>query len=415
MAEEQTAETEIDAGGDEAPDFSRLSVGETLRHAVKEATDRAAGKADTALAEDKAGGAADAGRQRDERGRFAPKDGDLPVKEVIDSSKAVADTNPAKTTGVTEATTSPQAAAATTATAPTSWSKDMHADWTALPPKVQDYIRLREQQSQDGVQQLKHGYAELDAAIAPYKQMIAGYGQTPGHTIRQLFEWNAALAGPYKEQAFEQLAQRFGIDLTRYSPQRQTPAATEGGQQGIQNPIEPVVQQLQAWQRGIEQQLISQQESVRQQEVRKAMIELQAWAADKPHFAQVRGTMQHLVGLDQAAINSGAEPPYGLMRPNGSVDLDRAYQKAIVLDDGLSAQVRAAELAAHQEKTRAEEAARVAQKALKDREALQRAKRAGVSLPPGSQTGPAGQASKAPPAGERVRDTILRSLKEAQG
>ena len=416
MAEE-LADTNAGAAPGEAPDYLRLNVRDSVRESIKEIEGRDARAALAAREKPRTEtepkpkeGDSTEGRQRDEHGRFVGKPGEQPP---VDTQPKGADTTAAQTTEVPGATTPPPAAAATTAlTAPSSWSKEKHALFAAAPRELQEQILLREAQSQEGVAQLKRNVEEIDVAIAPYRHMIQQYGQTPGQTIRQLFEWNTALAGPYKEQAFAQLAQQFRIDLSRLAPQAAPQAAAQGGQQGVPN---QAAQQIEAWQRGIETYLMSQQQQAQMREVQRASAEVQAWARDKPHFEAVRGIMQELVGIDQTSINQGLQPRHGIVKADGSVDLDRAYKKAIALDDSLSEQVRNEELAQREAKARAEAEAALKAKAAKDREEAERAKKAGASLKPGSVTSPTGKAQAQVPAGEKVRETLLRSIREARG
>ncbi len=409
MAEELADTQDGGAASSEAPvDYKKLNIRDSVRESIKEIEKRDAAKP-RPEAEKAATTEAD-GRERDEHGRFIGKPGEQPP---VDTQPKTADTTSSQTSVVPEATTSPQAPAATAAlTAPSSWSKETHELFAQLPQPAKEYILKREQQMQEGVQQLKRSIEEIDVAVAPYRHMIRNIGQTEGQTIRQLFEWNAALAGPYKDQAFVQLAQRFQIDLSKLAPQHAPQATAQGGSQGDPNQF---AQQLEQWQRGIEQHLLSQQQQAQAREVQKATLEVQAWAQDKPHFERVRGIMQELVGIDQTSINQGLQPRHGIVRVDGSVDLDRAYRKAIALDDELADQVRNEELAQREAKARAGAEAAAKAKAAKEQEEAARAKKAGSSLRPGSLTSPAGKAQGKPPSGESVRDSIQRSLKEVRG
>ena len=417
MADRQSGdETEAQTG---ETDYAESSVRETLRSSIKEIEARAAldkegsagKKAETKQGEH---GPSQA-RERDDSGKFKPKEA------AVDKVAADDDTTSSQTSAKPEATTSEQPPAATTAhAAPSTWSKEKHALWAGLPPEAQDYIQQRERQSQDGVQQLKNGYAQIDAAIHPYKDLIRSYGQDTGTTIRQLFEWNTALAGPHKEQVFAQLAQRFGVDLSIIAPQRQP--ASGGGPQGGQDPFAPVFQQLQSWQQGIEQHLAQQVQQQQMREVQKAEAEIKAWSQDKPHFDRVRATMKELVGIDDQLVRTGQPPRFGTVKPDGSVDLTLAYKRAIALDDELAGQVAAEEQQKREAEIRAKAEAEAKAKAQTEaarlaREAEEAAakKKAGSSLKPRAASGPIGRGAGSTSSGESVRATLQRSIKESMG
>lgn len=424
MAEK--SETEAGTNNEKAPDFAKLSMRETIRHSYKEAEKREAEDARTAKQETDKQAESGTSRQREPEDKPITKEPaeKLAEKPAIDKSAASTDTTPAKTPEVIEATTSKQEPAATTPlSAPSSWSKEKHAVWAELPPTAQEYILERERQSQDGVQKLKRDYEDIDAAVHPYKDVIKRYNQSTGQTIRQLFEWNTALAGPHKEAAFAQLAQRFNIDLSKFAPQGQ-PQGTPNGRalQGIPDEFRPVLEDLRTRQAQTEAALQAERESTRSREVQRAAADIQTWAKDKPHFERVRASMQHLVGTDLQAQAQGLQAPFGIVRADGSVDLDRAYGHAVALDSELSATVRQEELAAREAAIRAEaeaktkaEADRAAKAAATERQDAERARKAGTSLRSGAATGPGGKPGAETPKGESVRDTLRRSLKEAGG
>jgi hypothetical protein len=416
VAAEELADVQGDVANDvsgsqqEKPDYAKMTVRDTVRHVREELQRRSDTEEKSARApeEDSQDRRQPSERARDERGRFAPKDGEQPQ---VDKELKPDDTETTQT-GTQKEVTASQAPAATTApAAPSTWSKEMHPEFAAAPRKVQDYILQRERQMQDGVQQLKNGYAEIDAAIAPYRQMISAYGQTPAQTVTQLFEWNKALAGPYKEEAFKQLAQRFGIDVSKFAPQAPRNPTDNGQQQGLQANLEPFVDGIRQWQQSIEQQLNAERSAAQQREYHKAVLELQTWQASKPHFERVRPVMQELVGMDLMAIRQGLPPRHGIVRPDESIDLDRAYERAIRLDDELSAQVDAERQAERLAQTQAAQAEAAAKKQAAAKEQAERAKRASASLKPGSGTALNGRGTPSS-VGESPRDTIRRTLKE---
>ena len=385
-------------------DFSKLSLRETIQHSVKEIHERPAAVPELADEAPAAGDAPDKtdekGRVRDEAGRFAK----------VDKTETPADTEPQPDVKPEATPSEPPPPATTAKAAPSSWSSVKHSLFASAPSDLQDYILQREQEMQEGVRKLKEGYGDIDRAVDPYKDMIRQYGQTPAQAIRSLLEWNTALASPYKEEAFRQLAQRFQIDLSRLAPQQQL--SPDGMMpQGVPDPMQPVLQDLQSWQGRVESQLA---QTVQQQmAAQQAAAEIQVWSKDKPHFEQVRHIMQDLVAMDQRAMQDGG-PRYGAIRPDGQVDLDATYRLAVSLHPELGSQAQAADLARREEelraKARAEVEAEAKAKAKLAQEAA-RAKSAAVSLKPGT-AGAVGRAGDKTSHGESVRDTLRRSLKE---
>ena len=418
MDGELKTETGEGAGGAKAEvDLTKVSLREAIQHSYKEIEKKSAEAEGAARQKaDKQAKSGTSEQQVDEQKSAT-------AKPAVDKSADPVDNAPAKTTEAPGATTPVSEPSATTALpAPSSWSKEKHPVWEGMTPEAKAYVLERERQSQDGVQQLKRSYEDLDAALAPHKELMKRAGQTAGQTVRQLLDWNTALAGPHKELAFAQLAQRFGVDVSKLAPQGQPQVATQGQQAGIPDQFRPVYDDLRTRQEKLEAELRDERAATRDREVRKAAADIQVWAKDKPHFEKVRGTMQTLVGADLQAQANGHPLPFGIVGADGSVDLDRAYSRAIVLDDELSATVRAEDQAKRDAAIRAEaeakakaEADKAAHKAAKDKEDAERARKAGTSLRPGSATGPGGKPGASVPKGEAVRDTIRRSLREVRG
>ena len=262
---------------------------------------------------------------------------------------------------------------------PDSWNKDEKALWETVPPAVQKAVLRQTEVSAKGVEQLRSRYAEIEQAIAPFRQTIKGYGVTEAQAINKLFYWQMRLAanGPEKVQAFKELARNHGLDLSTLSD----PA---NGQQGAdQNAIPaaliPILnnfqERFQAWDQRSEANV---QTSVNSH--------IAQWARGKDHFDAVRDSMMQLIA-------GGAVPTL----EGGYPDLDAAYKKACYLND----EVREKVLADEQEK-RATEA----------RELADKARKAGKSLRPAAPIAP--QVRQAPQGkpGESVRESIMRAKAE---
>ena len=349
-------------------------------------------------------------KARDEQGRFQKQ-------ETVDKVPPPADTGSVKTEEAPEATTSEPAPAATTAlSAPSSWSKEKHAEWSKIPESAQKYITQREKEMQEGVARLKRDYEEVDAAISPYKAIIRQYNQTPGQTVKQLFDWNMALAGPNKVDVARQLLQRFQIDVSKLVPQAPSGNSQTPSAQAIPEQIQPYLQDLMTRQGQIEARLEAERQAMRQREVQQAETDILTWSADKPHFENVRGIMANLAANEEMAVRNGT-PTLGLYRPNGTIDLDKAYAYACKLDPNVSVTFEADEKA-KREATIAAQAAKLAKEAIakadKERQEAAQAKKAGASLSPGSAAGAGTRPSNPVPRGESVRDSLKRAMSEAR-
>jgi hypothetical protein len=283
---------------------------------------------------------------------------------------------------------------------PPGWGKEGKTVWDSLPADAQKSVLKREKEFSDGIAkyaQKARAYDEFDAVIGPRREAIQRFGVSPAQTVDRLFQWMEAISHPnkqYQQNAFKALAQSFGVDLAQ-------PTQSESF-----DPVTPTVdpntppqwfQQfagaVQNKFQGIEQQTANQRQAA-------ADNILANWAKDKPHFEQVRGHMGQL-------ITSGIVP----LKETGEVDLDSAYERAIRLNDNVSAQIKQeAEAKAKQE---AEEKARSSAAAAADRVA--RSRRAGAGLKPAAPSINPAQARRLNGTGdnkESARESIMRSLSE---
>lgn len=287
---------------------------------------------------------------------------------------------------------------------PVGWTKEAKIDWDSLAPDVQKSVLKREEEYSSGIKQYADkakSYDEFEQAIAPYKQQIAGYGVTPIQTVGRLFQWMDALANPNpqnKAHAFLTLAKSFNFDVEQLFPKREITSGEENPQpqfdpsvidRAMQERLAPIQSEL--------QQFKTQQQ---QQQEQAAAAVLNRWAADKPHFEQVRRSMFNL-------IQSGEVPP-----KNGELDLDAAYNKAILLNDEVRASIEQEQKEAA-EKLAAENAAKAAkEKAAK----LANARKVGIGIKPVAPAKlqgsiPLKNNGKGPTS---VRDSLMQTLREAR-
>lgn len=283
---------------------------------------------------------------------------------------------------------------------PVGWTKEGKANWDNLPPDVQKSVLKREEEFSNGIKQYADkakSYDELDQVIAPYKQMIASYGVTPAQTVDRLFKWMNALSHQdvnVKANAFKSLAQSFGFDISSLAPQQ----SKEGDQENastfdpsiIDQRLSPVLSEV--------QQLKKQQEEA--QAAAAAQL-IANWSKDKPYFNEVRTDMYRL-------IESGAVPPL----PNGDIDLDTAYNKAVRLNENVWDSIQLEE----QQKREAAAREQAEKEAKAKAEQLRKARNINVavkSAAPSMRVNTAMTARpQAPNRKESVRDSLRRTFQE---
>lgn len=284
--------------------------------------------------------------------------------------------------------------------APEGWAAEAKAVWAELPPAVQAAVIKRETDMSRGVAELKKKYDDIDRAIAPRLEAIRRHGHTPAAAVNQLFAWWEALAAN-PDQTFPALAQSLNYDLRRLLGQQQPqqpqqPQAPQQAQpqqaeqpQFDQTTIQRLIEEsIKKASEPLEQKYNSLVSSWQQNNQAKTNEILANWSKDKAYFEEVRERMAHLIA-------TGAVPPL----PNGSADLDRAYDEAVWSIPTVRAKVLADQNRATLEARKAKLAAE--QKA--QQEQAEKAKRASGSLSPSS---PGVPATQKPPAGKSVRESL---------
>lgn len=333
-------------------------------------------------------------RAREEQtGKFAPEKGQVSAK-VEQAPKAVPDASqaPAQETR-SEPVKAPQGSTA----APSSLSKETRAIWDTLPEVVRNDIIKREGDTAKGVEQLKTRYQPIDEALAPYRPLLQQVGKTEGDAIKQLFAWHEALAGPNKAQAFQALARSHGFDLSTLAPATGQPQQQQDPndpriqlQQALHGTVSPLDQRLSA----LEQQLVRREQAQLQDEIG-------SFSKDKPHFDRVRHAMGQMMASGYAT------------------SLEDAYNKAIWADPEVRTEIQAAEQAkreaeaqAAQEAQAAKAAQAEAERKQKEREALEKARKANVS-PRGSS--PMGSIVPKAAGGKSIRESLAEARRIVQG
>jgi hypothetical protein len=267
---------------------------------------------------------------------------------------------------------------------PAAWKgKDLAPVWAGLAPAVQAAITKRESDMQKGVDQLKTRYQDTDNAIAPYRETIRRFGFTEAQALTQLFQWQMALAGPQKIDAFFALMRSHGVDPATFAAAASGGAAPQPNQSQQQIQLPP---QFQEWMNGVNQKLGSYDAQVAQQTKSAAEQSVTTWAKDKPHFDKVKLLMGQL-------IQSGAAKPTPDVDPYG---LDAAYNMAVY---------------AHPEAREAVTAEQRAKEAAERKATAEKARKAGSSMRLGAPVPPAANgAASTERRNETVRDSIKRAL-----
>lgn len=294
--------------------------------------------------------------------------------------------------------------------APEGWPKEAKAEWAKVPPAVQAAVTKRETDMAAGVEQLKRGYADIDAAIQPYMPAIQQNKVTPAAAVKQLFSWMEALtrdaanikAGKAAE-AFPALARSYGIDpvallaqmVQQPRPQQQQPGQqTQPGQPQIDPSVKAYLDSVLG---NVGQHINQLSSTVQQQSMAKTQEMLGMWSKDKPFYEDVRVLMAKFL-----SPGPNGEPPVVPPLANGNADLDRAYDMAVYADPAVRAKVAEATAKAEQDKkTAADTAERQAQK-----QKLEAARKASGSIPISAPGTPAERPGQKTKKGKSVRESI---------
>ena len=241
--------------------------------------------------------------QRDEKGRFAPRQTQPEPEPEVDAEPPVWKRPPA------------------------SWKKDFHEIWAKADPKMQEYAWQREEQMRAGVEPLlsKAQFADaMQEAIQPYMNTIQGLGLQPEKAVAALMEADHKLrnSDPQTKLAyFYQLAQSYGINLGAVqqgaAPQGAMPQAT----------VDPMVYQLQNELNNVRGEVMGWKQQQEMRENQTLLNEINQFSTKAEHFEDARPTMIQLLQSGMAET------------------LDEAYEKAIRLNPDLFEQVNKAQQA----------------------------------------------------------------------
>lgn len=240
------------------------------------------------------------------------------------------------------------------ADAPKSWKAATRVHWAAIPKEAREEIHKRDREvfrifgESANARKFQSDMADV---VRPYEGRIRSSGNTPIQAIRNLLDYDYALATApptRRAQLAAQLIKDYGIDI------RELDAALSG--QGPPNPVAAEVERL------VDERLAPFRQYVTAQQQREQMQNqgyateatqiVENMAADTakfPHFEQVRDDMADLVEI---AGNRGLY-----------LSAEQAYTRAVAMNPELGAQVVAQQQAEAQHRTAQTQHAR-AQRAL---------------------------------------------------
>jgi hypothetical protein len=176
---------------------------------------------------------------------------------------------------------------------PSSWKKEQHAVYESLAPEAKQYITQRETEMRQGIEPLipKAKFAdEVNQAMQPFQANIQAAGVPPVAAIQTLMQADNILRNAPMEQkrAYAlQLLQQYGVDLG-------------DGSYVAPEPVNPQVQALQQQVAQLGGTVQTWQQQQQAQETARLQAEIEAFAADHPHFEKVRGTMSKLMTAEVA-------------------------------------------------------------------------------------------------------------------
>lgn len=251
---------------------------------------------ETAQVTDDTGAAEKAERARNERGQFAKADGQAQADPV---AKPVSDADPVEGKPL-----QPSQAAE----APTSWSADAKATWSALPSSAQQTILKREAEMNEAGQRWSEEKRRYEETIAPVRAVSQRNGVDEREGLNRLLAANDFLERSPAE-AIQWLAKAYGVDLGNLNA---NPTARPQ--------VDPTVSQLQ-------QKVSSLEKTFEERQHAEVLTTIDQFKASHEHFDEVRVDMGQLIKGGMAT------------------DMEDAYQKAIWANPAVREKMIAAQTA----------------------------------------------------------------------
>jgi hypothetical protein len=172
---------------------------------------------------------------------------------------------------------------------PGTWKKEMEADWKALPQSVRDYVKTRESQAMQGIQQYSQGYKSWDAVTRPFAEIFSAHPDVqPIGLLQNLMQSHIkllTLPDAEKQVFANEIFKAYGIN--------QAP-------QSLDQATAQQMQRLEALERAEAHR--AQQSRIEAQnrftaDVAKARAEIDAFSSDpkNPHFLEVANDIHRLI------------------------------------------------------------------------------------------------------------------------
>ncbi len=251
--------------------------------------------------------------KKDETGRLHAKDGKYVSKKspgesrVDGKSTVVTEHSAGNTSQAKEAP--PEAPKAIGP--PPGWSAESKAYFNSLPPDhpLRKDVAKREDEVSSGFKkysEIDKRHQEIEQVLAPVRQTYQQAGiQSDAEAIKRLFMWEGQFRNPAtRNQAFQQLAQQYGVNLN-------SPTSEPSTAQDIPPALKPIVDGY----GNVTQQLSAIQSDLQRRDQTAAQEQLAQFAKDKPHYEKVKTNMGQLM---LAAANAGQ-----------NLSLSDAYEQAI--------------------------------------------------------------------------------------
>lgn len=215
--------------------------------------------------------------------------------------KAPAKDEPVAAVAEDEAKPEVKLEAETPAVAPKAWKplwyKEEYGDWEKLGEPLRKALEAQEKSAAKAIEERAGAVKQwepLNQAVAPHAAELAAAGLTPQQYFMNLMDYDKQLRDPdpvSRVDALDRLASSLGLDLVAVGEW-----LAKNGTAPAPDPRDQRIEQLEKWKQ--------QQETQGQQQSRQRLEqEINTWAQDKPHFADVRDLM---AGLARAPANAGA-------------------------------------------------------------------------------------------------------------
>jgi hypothetical protein len=210
---------------------------------------------------------------------------------------------------------------------PTSWSREMREKWTGLPPEAQQYIAQRESEAHSQIsrlgQQVK-AFEPVARSLEQYRPTFERNGMDYAQGIEALLAAQAMLdANP--RAAIHEIARTYGVDLGAEPTQLEGMPTREA--LAMQAKIAELERQI------AETRTDVVSNKAREAEQRQAALqsEVEAFAKANPFFNEVEADIAELIPVIRAREPGLSERQI----------LQRAYDKAIRINDATFAKIEA--------------------------------------------------------------------------